>query len=107
MIFETDELLTVTFPEDFFEVDPSLVTFLDKYPEVKKHCLSREDFKVQTLYHAEMLSQLFVAFVKANEEQVYLLQCVFEPKMKMVETVVPPAVDVTGGQGEVTAVRFW
>jgi len=106
LIFETDEVLSVTFPVDFFEIDPTLVTFRDKYPDVKKHCLSREGFKVDRLYHAEMLGKLFVAFVKANE-QVYLVQCMFEPTTNMAESIVPPAIDVTGGQGEVTAVRFW
>ena len=96
----------MTFPQDFFEIDPSLVTFLDKYPEVKKHQLSRENFKVDKLYHAEMLDDLFVAFVQAGED-VYLIQTVFEGDTKMVESVVPPAVDITGGKGEVSAVRFW
>lgn len=96
----------MTFPQDFFEIDPTLVTFRDKYPDVKKHCLSREGFKVDQLYHAEMLGKLFVAFVEANE-QVYFVQCVFEPNTTVRECIVPPAIDVTGGRGEVTAVRFW
>ena len=106
MIFDTDELLSVTFPQDFFEIDPSLVTFLDKYPKVKKHCLSREDFKVEKLYHAEMLQRLFVAFVQAKGD-IYLVQTVFGPDTKIMECIVPPAIDITGGKGEVSAVRFW
>ena len=79
LIFDTDEVWTIKFPEDFFSIDPSLLTFLDKYPEVKKRHLSKEDFKIAEVFHAQMLKKFLVAFVKdASNGKIVLLQCLLK-----------------------------
>ena len=76
LIFETDEVWTIKFPEDFFNIDLSMVTFLDKEPEVKKRRLSKEDFSISQVFHAQRLKQFLVAFVKdASNGKIVLLQC--------------------------------
>ena len=78
LIFETDELWSVKFPENFFNIDPSLVTFLDKYPEVTKRRLSQEDFTIEKVYHAQRLRQFIVAFVRDSNGKIFLLQCLLK-----------------------------
>lgn len=99
---------SIKFPDDFFEIDPSLVTFLDKYPSVTKRKLSQEDLSVSKVFHAQRLGGLIVVFVKANDDQIFLLQCSLGPTgMKLVRHQVPPAKAANGHVGDITAVRFW
>ena len=108
LIFETDEMWTIKFPEDFFEMDPSLVTFLDKYPSVHVHKLSSEDLRISKVFHAQRLSGLIVAFVKANDQKIFLLQCLLgQNNLELVRHQVPPATAINGQVGDITAVRFW
>ena len=111
LIFETDEVWTIKFSDDFFVIDPSLVTFLEKYPEVTKCRLSQEDFSIAKVFHAQRLKGFIVAFVKsASDGKIYLLQCLLKDNGNNVEIVrhlVPDATSANGQIGDITAVRFW
>jgi hypothetical protein len=49
-----------------------------------------------------------VAFIKANNNSIYLVQYYFEePAKKTVKHRVPPAIATNGEVGEITAIRFW
>ena len=106
LIFETDEIWTVKLTPDFFDIDTTLVTFLDKYPEVVKRHLSTEDFPIERVFHAQTLKELIVAFVK-SEGKIFLLQCQLNEKVEMVRHEVPPALSANGTEGDITAARFW
>ena len=111
LIFETDEVWTIKFSDDFFVIDPSLVTFLEKYPEVTKCRLTQEDFSIAKVFHAQRLKGFIMAFVKAaSDGKIYLLQCLLKDNGNNVEIVrhlVPDATSANGQIGDITAVRFW
>ena len=106
LIFETDEIWTIILPSDFFEIDPSLVTFLDKYPELTKNKLSSDEFPIDKIFHAQTLKEFIVAFVK-SEGKIFLMQCLLGDTLDTVVHEVPPAVAANGMDGDITAVRFW
>ena len=98
---------TIKFPPGFFDIDPSLVTFLDKCPQVTTRQLSQGDFHITQVFHAQRLYDIIVAFVKVDE-RLFLLQCLLVgEEMKLVKHEVPPAVANNGEVGDITTVRFW
>ena len=99
---------TIKFPDDFFEIDSTLVTFLDKYPDVRRRKLSQEDLPISRVFHAQRLGHLVVGFVKTADGLILLLQCLLaEDEVQLVRHQVPPAVAANGQVGDITAVRFW